>query len=324
MCNCGCGSGGSCIIDLTGIGQVGDTGATGGYGGWSSLWEFSTTTTNGTTDGQVRLNSATYASVTGIYLNIMNADSTDVTNFLNSFANGNSYGKIRLFKESDSNTFWEGTITGHSIVGSECRLVVTYTLSNLTFAATDHVVVTFTPNGVGSNLLLYTDITAPSSATTGSWVTPAGGYLTYTMPAGTLATDGDFVEITYWGIYENSPAITSISGIRGIINGANAITNDWGGYSITGDNELLHYVDTTNEVYFELKLKIMRYDNTSVRCYSVGTINMQTPVICITNGGAPIATNALDASSNTIEPQFYQAVGAQIVIYDVKVVKYIQ
>lgn len=318
--NCDCHTGG-CEIDLTGIGQVGATGEQGGYGGWSSLWDFSTTTTTGTTDGQLRLNNATYASVTGVYANITNADSTDVTAFLNSLANSSYFGKVKIFKKTDSTVFWEGTITGHSISGSECRLTVTYVLHNGAFAAADEVVLTFTPAGIGGKPLIFSDNSSSTSNTTGSWVTPAG--FSFTIPAGTLATNGDYLEVIYCGQYGVSSALTDISGVRAILNGADAITG-YAPYDITGGGEIYHYINTSYGSEFEIKLRIIRVNATSVITMISAQALMETPIICAANGGVAITVNDLAASTNTIAPQIYQSSAMQIVIYDIKITKYLQ
>lgn len=321
MCGCSGSCTGSCVIDLTGIGQVGETGPQGGYGGWSSLWDFSTTTTTGTTAGQLRFNNATYASVTAIYANTTNADSTDVSNFLATFANGNYYGKVKIFKKSDSTKFWEGTITAVSVSGSEYTLTVTYVLANSTFANTDEVVMTFTPAGIGGKPLIFADQSSNTSLTTGSWVTPSG--FSYTIPAGTLATNGDYLEVIYAGGYGVSGAITDVSGIRAILNGTNAITGP-AAYDITGGGDFYHYVNIVGATEFEVKLRIVRATATDVVVYINAQGLLQLPVVCVSNGGAAITVNNLTSSTNTIAPQIYQSAGSQIQIYDIKITKYLQ
>lgn len=323
MCNCGCGSSGSCVIDLTGIGQKGDPGDVGGYGGYSSLWDFSTTTTTGTTSGQLRFNSGTYASVTSIYVNTTNADGTAVSNFLSSFTNGNYFGKVRIFKKSDSTKFWMGTITASSVSGSEYTFTVSYILANSTFSNADEVVMTFSPGAQGAKPLIFSDSSAPTPATTGSWVTPSGK--SYTIPAGTLATDGDFLEITYHGQYGISIAPTDISGVRAIINGTDAITDENYGYSITGDNELYHFINTDYANEFQIIIKLIRFSSTIVYT-QVTVLATGEPVrTFLGNLGAAITVNDLDTNTNTIAPQIYQSAGmTSILIGFTTVVKYLQ
>lgn len=318
--SCDCHTG-SCEIDLTGIGQVGATGEQGGYGGWSSLWDFSSTTTSGVSSGQLRLNNATYGSVTTIYAHTTNADGTDVSNFLATFSNGNYFGKVRIFKKTDSTKFWEGTITGVSVTGSEYTLTVSYVLANSTFANGDEVVMTFTPAGVGGKPLIFTNNASTTSLTTGSWITPAG--FSYTIPAGTLATNGDYLEIIYAGAYGMSSLLTDVSGVRAIVNGTDAITGI-PAYDITGGGELYHYVDTAISTEFQLKIRLVRINATTVTTFIDCQALFQTPIICTGNGGTGIVVNNLTSNTNTIAPQIYQAVGNQIVIYDIKITKYLQ
>lgn len=324
MCGCSGSCTGSCVIDLTGIGQVGDTGPQGGYGGWSSLWDFSTTTTTGTTAGQLRFNNATYASVTAIYVNTTNADNTNVSNFLATFSNGNYFGKLRIFKKSDSTKFWEGTITNVSVLGSEYTLTVTYVLANSTFANTDEVVMSFTPNGIGAKPLIFAAPNPPgttTSLTTGSWVTLNS--LSYTIPAGTLATDGDYIEVIYSGEIGQVASITEANGIRAILNGSDAITG-LVGYDITGGGEIFHHVDTTIKSEYELKIKVVRATATDIVCFINCQGTLKLPIICMSNGGASITVNNLTTNTNTIAPQIYHDTGNNVSVIDVKIIKYLQ
>lgn len=322
MCNCGCGSSGSCIIDLTGIGQKGDTGATGGYGGWSSLWNFSSTTTTGTTAGQLRLNNATYGSVTSIYVNTTNANSIDVSNFLASFTNGTYYGKIRIFKESDNTKFWEGSITNVSVSGSEYTLTVTYTLANSTFAASDKVVLTFTPNGLGAKPIIYSYLGLMSDATTGSWISP-GADASFTIPAGTLATDGDYLEVIVRGVMSGSGSPTILDGIRAKINSTAVGSSDTLYRGIVG-NELLHHSGSQGR-YYDLRLQCERVDATSLQVYYTAVLD-STISISSTTTFSGTSVNNLNTNTNTLEFEVYQGgvSGDTVTIEDIKAIKYLQ
>lgn len=321
MCGCSGSCTGSCVIDLTGIGQVGETGPQGGYGGYSSLWDFSTTTTTGTTSGQLRFNSATFSSVTSIYVNTTNADGTSVSNFLSSFTNGNYFGKIRIFKKSDSTKFWMGTITASSVSGSEYTLTVSHIVSNSTFANTDEVVMSFSPGAQGAKPLIYSDLPNATTATTGSWATL--NTAAYTIPAGTLATDGDYIEVIYSGSILAADTMTEINGVRAILNGSDSIEGA-APYSITGGNELFHHVDTTSACDFEIKIKIIRVSATTVAGYYTTTAFLKLPLFGPFTGGATITVNDLSSSTNTIAPQVYQNGASDIQIFDVKIIKYLQ
>lgn len=319
--NCDCHTGG-CEIDLTGIGQVGATGAQGGYGGWSSLWNFSTTTTTGTTAGQLRMNNATYASVTSIYINTTNANSTDVSNFLASFTNGTYYGKIRIFKESDNTKFWEGSVTNVSVSGSEYTLTVTYTLANSTFAASDKVVLTFTPNGLGAKPIIYSYLGLMSDGTTGSWVSP-GADASFTVPAGTLATNGDYLEVIVRGVMSGSGSPTALDGIRAKINSTAVGSPDTLYRGIVG-NELLHHSGSQGR-YYDLRLQCERVDATSLQVYYTAVMDSGISLSTTTTfSGA--AVNNLNTNTNTIAFEVYQggATGDTVTIEDIKAIKYLQ
>lgn len=136
----------------------------GQYGGYASKWVFSSTTTASPASTEIRLNSATYNSVTTIYINETNADSTNVANLLNSFNNGGSYGYIRIFKEFDSSVFWLGEVTAVTDSGSYYTLTVTYTLHSGSFTTADNLVVQFVgngangPNGTDGVAVVYSDV----------------------------------------------------------------------------------------------------------------------------------------------------------------------
>jgi len=176
---------------------TGLTGSQGLYGGYSSDWLFSTTTTASPSTGQIRLNSATYASVTTIYINDTNNDSINVDSILDTFTEG----YIRIFKKDDNTKFWYGLITANTDSGTYHTLTVTYILSNGAFSASDNLVVTYSKNGTdGSNgtngtnypVILYNSVSdvGLSSSTTEQILK------SYTLPAGTLTSDGDVCEIT--------------------------------------------------------------------------------------------------------------------------------
>ena len=190
-----CGCSGSCSCSSTSLpigptGSTGTTGAQGIYGGFSSDWVFSTSTGSGPASTNIRLNSATYSSVTTIYISNVNADALDVTAFLVSFINDSNYGYIRLFKESDNTKYWYGEITAVVNNVTEIVLTVTYVDSNSTFSAADAVVVTFSPSGVSGPTVLSNDTT--DVATSGAGSDPL---MTYTVPANTLKTNEDALEI---------------------------------------------------------------------------------------------------------------------------------
>ncbi len=122
---------------------VGASGADGIYGGYSSNWLFSTTLTSSPATGTIRFNSATYSSVSTIYINDTNNDSISVDLVLDTFTGG----YIRIFKKDDNTKFWYGLITANTDSGTYHTLTVTYILSNGAFSASDDLVVTYVKNG---------------------------------------------------------------------------------------------------------------------------------------------------------------------------------
>lgn len=154
MCGCsgGCNSGNSSVLP---IGPKGDTGLTGAdgsngiYGGFSGDWLFDTSTSTGPGSTLLRLNNSTYSSVFRIYVSDTSVGSINFDSFLDSLSNDNEFGLVRIFKKTDSSKFWMGKITAVTDNGTDHALDVTYISSNGTFAASDPVVLTFSPSGAG-------------------------------------------------------------------------------------------------------------------------------------------------------------------------------
>ena len=142
---CGCNNNCDCSNEIT-I-PTGTAGRDGLFGGWSQEYSFDTGTAVNPPTSKIRLNNATPASVTEIYINDTNIDGVDTDAFLDAFANSNNYGIIKLFKEFDSTKFWMGNITNVTDNGTYHTITVTHVQSNSTFAADDNIVVSFTANG---------------------------------------------------------------------------------------------------------------------------------------------------------------------------------
>jgi len=217
-----CGCTGGCDTGNTGVfptgltGSPGATGARGTYGGFSSDWVFSSSTGSGPASTNIRLNSATYASVTTIYISNVNADSLDLTNFLVSFTNNSKYGYVRLFKETDNTIYWYGQITAVTNNVTEIVLTVTYFDSNSTFTAADPVVVTFSPSGAGTSFTLSNNTTDVATSGAGT-----DALMTYTVPINTMKTNEDVIEI------ESSYVMSGLTQNKNIsfsINGSNFVS----------------------------------------------------------------------------------------------------
>ncbi len=215
-CNSNCDSLNTGTLPTGLTGSTGATGARGEYGGFSSDWVFSTSTGSGPASTNIRLNSATYASVTTIYISNVNADSLDLTNFLLSFENDGKYGYIRLFNQTDNTKYWYGQVTALVNNVSEIVLTVTYIDSNSTFAASDSVVVTFSPSGANGVVVLSNDTTLITTSGAGT-----DALMTYTVPANTLKTNEDLLEID---VSFGASAVTEDKNVSFSINGANFIT----------------------------------------------------------------------------------------------------
>lgn len=182
----------ACNSQCIPTGARGLTGAQGEYGGFASNWLFSSSTASGTSATEIRLDNAAPASVTGLYINDTNADSTDLSGFLGSFDNSGDFGRIRLFKESDSNVFLMLDVTGVTDSGSEYDITVTYIEHNGTFAAGDSIVVEFVPAGqsvVNSISYVYSNSGNPDH----TWTDPENSVTAaqYTM------TEDATVQVSY-------------------------------------------------------------------------------------------------------------------------------
>jgi hypothetical protein len=142
-------------------GVDGTIGNDGEFGGWSGEWIYDVSTVPGSILAtELRFNSLTLSSVTEIYINETNADSTDYSAFLDSFSNTvlgtDHYGLVRVWKRFDSNTFFYGEVTLTQDNGGYRTINVTHIQSNGTFTDTDNLVVSFTPNGVAGQPQLDT------------------------------------------------------------------------------------------------------------------------------------------------------------------------
>lgn len=255
MCNCrgGC----SCTSNSTALpigntGATGKTGAQGLYGGFSGDWLFDLTNGGAPANTFLRFNGADVsANVTTITVSETGPSSVDYTAFLASLSNNSQYGYVRLFKQTDSTAFWMGKITGVADSGTYATLTVTYitasdaTTSNI-FSASDSIVLTFSPSGAGTSLVLYNK-TIPVS-TSGGGVDPL---MSYNIPVNQLKTDDDVIEI------DASFICSGVSEAKELLfklNGSNFITK-------TGSGTL--YL-TKDIKYAKLKLIITRVSSTSL------------------------------------------------------------
>ena len=206
---CSCGNANCLSTETISIpnGAAGQNGNNGFFGGFSAEWVFDTATSANPPLTELRFNNATLSSVTKIYINDTNADSVDHNAFLEEFKNnvgGTDYfGLIRVWKQYDSDVFWIGRITAVVDNGADHTITVTHIASNGTFADTDDVVTSFTPQGAagadgndgaaGTGGAYVVDAVFTGSVAAGSAVTALGSL---SIPADTLDTNEDMLEFS--------------------------------------------------------------------------------------------------------------------------------
>ena len=129
-------------------GNAGTNGSNGLYGGWSLKWKFDDNTGSGTGSNEVRLNNASPASATVIYVND-DAYGTGAADVFLSSVTSAPFGKIKIFKEYDSTIFWLATITAadDTTVPAEVKFTVTDVVTNGSFTDGDDIVLTLAPAG---------------------------------------------------------------------------------------------------------------------------------------------------------------------------------
>jgi hypothetical protein len=181
-------------------GLNGNDGNDGVFGGYSVQWQFETDILAPPSPGYLKLNNATPASVTELFVHDTAKNSIDASSFLASFtANNNpgSYGLIRIFKRNSSTVFWSGKVTGVVNSGSYYTLSVTPILSNGTFSADDDLVVSFVSNGVSSEgvPVLFMDTTGHNTASNNATSAGTNPIRTDQIDGGTIETVGDFIKI---------------------------------------------------------------------------------------------------------------------------------
>ncbi len=145
--SCSC-TNNSTVLPVGSPGADGTDGSNGSFGGFSDKWVFSTSTSAGPSSTQLRLNNATYNSVTNIYISDTNADSVSYDAFLDQLDNNSNFGLIRIFKEFDNTKFWLGQITSVTDNGTDHTIGVTYISHNSSFSASDNLVLSFAPSGL--------------------------------------------------------------------------------------------------------------------------------------------------------------------------------
>ena len=98
----------------------------------------------------MRFNNANYSLVTSIFVDLLNQGGADITGWLDSlddFGSPTNRGVIKVFKETDINTFVTFILTGVTTASGYRKLVVTYQYNVGTFSLNDSIVLTFAYSG---------------------------------------------------------------------------------------------------------------------------------------------------------------------------------
>ncbi len=139
----------------TGAGVTGATGATGitgatgprGFAGGDTFtytFDNSSTVDSDPGNGKLKFDNATVPSVTKIFIDLLDSNGTDVTNWLDSMNSG----VVKLFNNSDPTKFAIFIVASVTAVAGYRKLNVTYTANDGTLGTTTgDLVVTFAPPG---------------------------------------------------------------------------------------------------------------------------------------------------------------------------------
>lgn len=191
MSNCGCSScEDNLLIDPVVLNE-GEDGSDGVFGGYSGDWLFESNTASPPSTRYLRVNNASLASITQIYISETNAQSLNYATFLAEFA-VDSY--IRIFREFNSNVFWLGKITSVTDSGPYYTIGVTTILSNGSFTNTERLILSYIPASTASNAVEILTNTNTNITTSNTSFTQLG---TSTIPLNSLSTDGSELKIRY-------------------------------------------------------------------------------------------------------------------------------
>jgi len=135
-------------VDPSSLGIAGDA------GGDTFKFSFDTgTAASGIGTGELRLNNATFASVTQIFTDTLSSTSVTLTDWFSSFNTANSDGVsandlIKIFKKDAPQNFLLFKVTGVATDASSYTLTVTHILSAGSFSDADNVFMTHIPSGL--------------------------------------------------------------------------------------------------------------------------------------------------------------------------------
>ena len=150
-------------------GPTGPSGSSTAFGGDTVKYRFSTTTTdNDPSSGNLRYNHGTVSSVTQLYIDDENIDTTDVTAWIDSIddvGSSDNKGRLRIFKLDDSTKFAHFKINAANTNASGyTKINVTHIASNSTFSNADEIGISYVPASE-SNVAGPTGPTGPSGPT---------------------------------------------------------------------------------------------------------------------------------------------------------------
>jgi hypothetical protein len=157
---------------------------------------FSGTTTDADPgDGLLRLNNATYSSVTQIYVDVQEYNGTDVTDWLDSLDNstGTPKGGIRLYQRSDQTNWADFSLTSITTGVGYRKLNVVYNDHSGSFGVDPgDIVLDFSIAGVDDFVVVSIDSTdSPYSVTTADdvvLVDTTSGSVTVNLPTAATAS----------------------------------------------------------------------------------------------------------------------------------------
>lgn len=208
----GCNCSGSCGCDCGDLTLLippdGQTGLSGDFGGNSAPYLFSTATTATPAATYLNFNSTNLSTATILYVNKLDRDSEDLSNWIAQIGASTNTNKalLRVFEEHSNENFADFRVTGTSLAGNVYSItVVSLSLSqNSPFANNDNVVLTYAQSGdagtngsagqAGTTILYNNNVTANSGSNGGTFTTQAAK--TYTILANELDANGDMVSLS--------------------------------------------------------------------------------------------------------------------------------
>lgn len=160
----------------------------GGFGGDSVEYVFDTTTTDSDPgSGKLRFNNATFASITRIFLDDLDAGGNDIQAWIDQVDDSTSFmrGQLRVFKKSDPTVYRIFNITAAlTDPGGYTKITVTPIVSNGSLSNADVIVMSFARTGDKGDIGL-----TGSTGATGATGATGGVSINYTYSS--TSTDSD-------------------------------------------------------------------------------------------------------------------------------------